>query len=77
MSLRRKVGAKQSFRLLALCVVVIVSFGHRQLPNPSEVIDNVLAVVDGQVIMASDIRAFLALGFIDESSSDGSIRVME
>jgi len=73
-SLRRKVGAKPSFRLLALCVVVIVSFGHRQLPNPSEVIDNVLAVVEGQVIMASDIRAFLALGFIDESSSDDSIR---
>ncbi len=43
--------------------------GIRQTPGAGELIDSVLAVVEGRVIMLSDVRAFLALRLIE--SPDG------
>ena len=39
--------------------------GNRQTPGPGDLIDRVLAVVEGQVIMLSDVRAFLELRLIE------------
>ena len=39
--------------------------GNRQAPGPGDLIDRVLAVVEGQVIMLSDVRAFLDLRLIE------------
>ena len=36
-----------------------------QTPGPGDLIDSVRAVVEGQIIMLSDVRAFLALGLIE------------
>ena len=38
---------------------------NRQTPGPGDLIDRVLAVVEGQVIMLSDVRAFLELRLIE------------
>ncbi len=38
---------------------------NRQTPGPGDLIDRVLAVVEGQVIMLSDVRAFLDLRLIE------------
>jgi hypothetical protein len=41
------------------------TLGLQQIPGPADLIDSVLAVVEGQVIMLSDVRAFLALRLIE------------
>ena len=64
------------FRLLGLCAVVGALFAHRQPLRSQEFIDSILAVVEGQVIMSSDVRAFLAFGLMDLPGTDDSIRLM-
>ena len=58
---------------VALCVVVGAATVRGQTRPPSVLLDNILAVVQGQVILRSDVRAFLSFGLarLNESSDDG------
>lgn len=49
--------------------LLLVSFGWPSGP-PAQVLDRVLAVVSGQVILASDVRAFLDLGVHEQGLWD-------
>jgi hypothetical protein len=54
-------------RLLCLtlvCALPGVALGVGQTPRAEDLIDSVLAVVEGQIIMRSDVRAFLDLRLI-------------
>jgi len=63
MSLRRLVW------LVLLCAAVGTNLGNRQAPSSGDLIDSVLAVVENQVIMRSDVRIFVALGLIEPPES--------
>ena len=67
---------RPAFRLLGLCAVVGALLAHRQPLRSPEFIDSILAVVEGQVIMSSDVRAFLAFGLMEPPGTDDSIRPM-
>ena len=56
-------------RSLAMCVAVAPVIGAGQAPVSLALVDRVLAVVARQVIMLSDVRAFLELGLVDPSAS--------
>lgn len=56
-------------RSLAMCVAVVPVIGAEQAPVSLALVDRVLAVVARQVIMLSDVRAFLELGLVDPSAS--------
>ncbi|HCE03156.1 MAG TPA: hypothetical protein DEQ98_07935 [Acidobacteria bacterium] len=56
-------------RSLAMCVAVVPVIGAGQAPVSLALVDRVLAVVARQVIMLSDVRAFLELGLVDPSAS--------
>ena len=57
-------AVRRLVRLALLCAVMGAALGSRQTPGPGALIDRVLAVVEGQVIMLSDVRAFLDLRLI-------------
>ncbi|MDP6582056.1 MAG: hypothetical protein QF681_15485 [Vicinamibacterales bacterium] len=52
-------------RVVLLCAVMCVTLGFRQPLGPGDLLDRILAVVEGQVIMLSDVRAFLELRLIE------------
>jgi hypothetical protein len=52
-----------------MCVAVAPVIGAGQAPVSLALVDRVLAVVARQVIMLSDVRAFLELGLVDPSAS--------
>ena len=54
---------------MAMCVAVAPVIGAGQAPVSLALVDRVLAVVARQVIMLSDVRAFLELGLVDPSAS--------
>ena len=54
---------------LTMCVAVAPAIGAGQAPVSLDLVDRVLAVVARQVIMLSDVRAFLELGLVDPSAS--------
>ena len=54
---------------MAMCVAVVPVIGAGQAPVSLALVDRVLAVVARQVIMLSDVRAFLELGLVDPSAS--------
>ena len=56
-------------RSLAMCVAVAPVIGAGQAPVSLALVDRVLAVVARQVIMLSDVRAFLELGLVDLPAS--------
>ena len=56
-------------RSLVMCVAVAPAIGAGQAPVSLDLVDRVLAVVARQVIMLSDVRAFLELGLVDPSAS--------
>ena len=56
-------------RSLAMFVAVVPVIGAEQAPVSLALVDRVLAVVARQVIMLSDVRAFLELGLVDPSAS--------
>ena len=58
-------AVRRLVRLVLLCAVIGGLLGNRQTPGPGDLIDRVLAVVEGQVIMLSDVRAFLDLRLIE------------
>ena len=60
-------------RSLAMCVAVAPVIGAGQAPVSLALVDRVLAVVARQVIMLSDVRAFLELGLVDPSASAGPV----
>ena len=51
-------------RFMCLCAVV-GALGHRQSPGSPVLLDSILAVAEGQVIMLSDVRAFVDLGLVE------------
>ena len=57
-------AVRRLVRLALLCAVMGATVGSGQTPGPGALIDRVLAVVEGQVIMLSDVRAFLDLRLI-------------
>ena len=57
-------AVRRLLRLALLCAVTAAALGSGQTPGPGALIDRVLAVVEGQVIMLSDVRAFLDLRLI-------------
>ena len=54
---------------MAMCVAVVPVIGAGQAPVSLALVDRVLAVVARQVIMLSDVRAFLELGLVAPSAS--------
>ena len=58
-------AVKRLVRLALLVAAIGVSFGSRQPTGPGALIDRVLAFVEGQVIMLSDVRASLDLRLIE------------
>ena len=57
-------AVRRLVRPVLLCAVMGATLGSGQTPGPGELIDRVLAVVEGQVIMLSDVRAHLDLRLI-------------
>jgi len=57
-------AVRRLVRLALLCAMMGAALGSRQTRGPGTLIDRVLAVVEGQVIMLSDVRAFLDLRHI-------------
>lgn len=43
-------------RVVLLCAVMSATLGFRQPLGPGDLLDRILAVVEGQVIMLSDVR---------------------
>ena len=62
-------AVRRLLRLVLLCAVIGATPGARQIPGPDDVIDRVLAVVEGQVILLSDVRAFLDLRLIEPTDA--------
>lgn len=54
---------------VTMCVAVAPAIGAGQAPVSLALVDRVLAVVARQVIMLSDVRAFLELGLVDPPAS--------
>ena len=54
-------AVRRLVRPVLLCAVMGATLGSGQTPGPGELIDRVLAVVEGQVIMLSDVRGHLDL----------------
>ena len=65
---------KRLLLFLGIWAITTVLLGYRQPLRSQELIDSVLAVVEGHVIMSSDVRAFLALGLVESSQTSGSNR---
>ena len=57
-------AVRRLVRPVLLCAVMGATLGSGQTPGPGELIDRVLAVVEGQVIMLSDVRAHMDLRLI-------------
>lgn len=69
-----KTIVKRLLFLIGLWAVTIALLGHRQPLRSQALIDSVLAVVEGHVIMSSDVRAFLALGLVESPRKSEPIR---
>ena len=65
---------KRLLLFLGFWAITTVLLGYRQPLRSQELIDSVLAVVEGHVIMSSDVRAFLALGLVESPQTSDSIR---
>ena len=65
---------KRLLLLLGGCAITTVLLGYGQPLRSQELIDSVLAVVEGHVIMSSDVRAVLALGLVESPQTSDSIR---
>ncbi len=64
-------------RVVLLCAVMSATLGFRQPLGPGDLLDRILAVVEGQVIMLSDVRAFLELRLIERpDASDPTALVL-
>ena len=56
-------------RFLTVCVAAGAAVGAGQVPASADLVDRVLAVAAGQVIMLSDVRAFVELRLVDPPAS--------
>ena len=52
-------------RVVSVGAALVLSLGARQVPPTGDLLDRVLAVAARQVVMLSDVRAFLELGLVE------------
>ena len=58
----RRVGR---LRWLVVAVLSVAAVAATRAAQPTETLDRILAIVDGQIIMHSDVRAFIDLRLVD------------
>ena len=56
-------------RVASVGAALVLSLGARQVPPTGDLVDRVLAVAARQIVMLSDVRAFLELGLVEPPAS--------